>query len=449
MKKHYVVIPSNTDLNRGDQALIWESIRLSNDSGLIGDYYLLESGLNDKEVELQSWQTKERGYKFISPVLLHPGRNKEISNKNYMYNKKQLVGWGLQAISDLIISRCILSKNKKIYEFGINHIDDKQLKALNIIKTANAIIVKGGGFIHSYGKITDFYYMYYSLYHIYLAKRFGIPVIIMPNSYGPFKGMFIKRLVKKAFEGVSIITSRETISTNQLRNDLDLDVEVMPDLGFYLMDQCSINAKEYLDNLGVPLGIKKCVGITLRPYRFPKSNNPKEAYKNYINSIVELTKWMNKSDYHLVMVAHTLGPSKHEDDRIAINDVLININDKSNITVIEDSNFNCNDLKSIYKELDFVIGTRFHSVIFAMSSGTPAIAISYGGNKGKGIMNDIGIGKYEIDIENINFESIKNKLISLDSEKDMVKERINNYMKKAIIKREEFKEIISKKIVRK
>ena len=29
MKKHYVIILSNTDLNRGDQALIWESISVS------------------------------------------------------------------------------------------------------------------------------------------------------------------------------------------------------------------------------------------------------------------------------------------------------------------------------------------------------------------------------------------------------------------------------------
>ena len=48
-----------------------------------------------------------------------------------------------------------------------------------------------------------------------------------------------------------------------------------------------------------------------------------------------------------------------------------------------------------------MIGTRFHSVIFALNSGTPSLAIAYGGNKAYGIMQEIGLSKYVYPIEDL------------------------------------------------
>ena len=446
MKNHYVVIPNNTDLNRGDQALIWESIRLSEDSGLIGQYYLMECGLTEEEMHLQSWQTKEKGYEFISPILLHPGRGKKTNENSHMYSYSQLLKWGFQALGDFISSSLLLSKNKSINSIAKKMMSKEQLKALDVISKSKAVIVKGGGFLHSYGRITDVYYMYYSLYHIYLAERLGVPVIIMPNSFGPFEGIFINKMVKSAFKKAHVITARESISQKVVKDEIKIDADLMPDLGFFLENSKKMDMKDYLRQKSVPLGIKKCVAMTLRPYRFPKSEDPNIAYKNYINSIVAFAQWLRAEDYHLIMVAHTLGPSKHEDDRIAIKDVLDNINDKSNITYIEDLNLDCEDIKSLYGEVDYVIGTRFHSVIFAMACGTPSIAISYGGNKGEGIMKDMKLDEYEISIEDINEDNLKMKFIKLIEEEVIAKEKISDYIKYSNNKRKEFIDIIRSKV---
>ena len=53
----------------------------------------------------------------------------------------------------------------------------------------------------------------------------------------------------------------------------------------------------------------------------------------------------------------------------------------------------------MYSYYDLVVGTRFHSVIFALNVETPAIAIAYGGYKATGIMADIGLSEYVIPIE--------------------------------------------------
>ena len=42
----------------------------------------------------------------------------------------------------------------------------------------------------------------------------------MPNSYGPFKGPFVKRIAKNALKKCELVTSRETISQNMVYKEL-------------------------------------------------------------------------------------------------------------------------------------------------------------------------------------------------------------------------------------
>ena len=71
--KKIILIPSNTDLNRGDQALVWESIRLIND--VFGQekvqVSLIETGDNEQDRSRQNNQTRQLGYSFIRPILKH------------------------------------------------------------------------------------------------------------------------------------------------------------------------------------------------------------------------------------------------------------------------------------------------------------------------------------------------------------------------------------------
>ena len=79
----------------------------------------------------------------------------------------------------------------------------------------------------------------------------------------------------------------------------------------------------------------------------------------------------------------------------------------SEYAIVSVPDYDCRKMKGIYGECDFVVGTRFHSVIFAMSEGVPALAIAYGGNKGTGIMMDIGLSHMAIPIEDFSFAVVK------------------------------------------
>ena len=57
-------------------------------------------------------------------------------------------------------------------------------------------------------------------------------------------------------------------------------------------------------------------------------------------------------------------------------------------------------IKAAYNQLDFLIGTRFHSVIFSLTSGVPCIAIEYE-HKSRGIMRELGLEHWVLAIGDV------------------------------------------------
>ena len=138
--------------------------------------------------------------------------------------------------------------------------------------------------------------------------------------------------------------------------------------------------------------------------------------------------YLLKSSYHVTFFAHTLGPSAHEDDRIALKQTISMLPRfcKKEITYIEDPELTCKDAEKIYSYYDFMVGTRFHSVIFALNVGVPAIAIAYGGNKSRGIMKDFGLEDFVLDMNDLECDSIVNCFIRLEKNKDWYLRKIES-----------------------
>ena len=67
MKEKVILIPGNTDLNRGDQALVWESINIIKDV-----YDSPEIILMKGDDHRQYAQTEKLGYPMIDTILKHP-----------------------------------------------------------------------------------------------------------------------------------------------------------------------------------------------------------------------------------------------------------------------------------------------------------------------------------------------------------------------------------------
>ena len=418
--KKVLIIPACTDLNRGDQALVWEAAYLLEDALKDEDnnIAIVDYGMNDKDRARQSKQTRDAGFNVIRNIVENPKRvnYKENDSEGVHANKTQFFRAGFMAAFDFLRHFLLLVlPSKKM--FNILFKDKEHRESYDYIQETDFFVIKGGGFLHTYGKIEDLYYLWFGLYYILLAKRLGKKTILLPNSVGPITGVLNRHFIKYVFKKIDLVYAREDISVKCLESIGVESAKFGFDLGYYSKvddvehEVLNENIDDKTDKLNV--------GITVRPYRFPGSIDPTERYNNYINSIVKFCN-DNKENITFKFIVQVQGPSAHETDLIAITDVTNNLELDVDYEII-DANRNYKQMLSLYSSLDYLIGTRFHSVIFAQISGIPSLAIAYGGNKTRGIMRKINLEDYVIDIESITsdkLESVFGRL--MDNKKDYI-----------------------------
>lgn len=435
MNKKVLIIPSCTDLNRGDQALVLETanvIKKSYDEKV--DIYMMSSG--------NSEQCESFGLKSFNDILKHPSRGSKMKN-NIKYGKMIKLKWGIIALKDFLVSNLLLNRFTRFMVYPFLNKETK--KSINLYKECDACFVKGGGFLHDYsGGLIGIYTMYYLTFHIKLALAMNKKVYIMPNSFGPFKSKINKKSLNRLLNKVMIVTARESISSSRKTNGLDREISRFPDLAFFLTDEYSEDKWHEFEKKYDLKENQKYVAITVRPYRFYQYNNPKEKYTQYKETFIEFSKFLNQKGYIPLFIVHTTASNDHENDWICIEEITKEIEDKESYKIIRDDSLNCYDLKYIYGHCKYIVGTRFHSVIFSIAKEIPAIAITYGGNKGDGIMKDMDMEQYAIKIGELTFEKLKNKFEQLENEREMIIKKIRKYIKNCNIKYEELIEKIKK-----
>lgn len=424
--KSAIVIPTATDLNRGDQALVWEAARFVIDSGLAQEVSVIHAGTYGSEL----WpdQTEAEGFRLLEGLQPDPRRGRSQKKERLHDGIWSLFALVSNSLFDFTMGMWILltANWPRLAELVLNA---GQKKTLQAFREASVLVVKGGGFLHSNGELRAPYYVWFQLFYFRLAQRLGKPVIVLPNSFGPFEGFTVKWQMKRVLSRCQFIAARETISAMALGELLGREIPVYPDMGYFLRGSSEDAGRRICLEAGVPLGDKPCVGFTVRPWRFPGLTNPEARYEKFLDSIAALVRHVDRCGFHPVLVAHVLGPGAHENDSYAIEELLPRL-DGIRTTFLNIPG-TCRELKSVYSLMDIVVGTRFHSVIFAQGSGVPAMAVTYGGNKGQGIMVDLGLEDFALPIESVSAESLCRAFDNLIEEFERVHARLKRWQQES------------------
>ena len=429
-----IVIPAVTDVNRGDQALVWEAASLIKETDVCDEVMLLDGGENTEESELQGNQTRELGYQLINGILPHPRRGRYSKEEKIKETKLSFLLIVAFSIFDFLWGQTVLlcAPFPKLVSLLL---DREKYKTYLAFRNTRAIVIKGGGFLHAYGGLSATYYIWYQLFHFRLARRLNKPIIVLPNSFGPFEGLFVKPQIKDVLSSCLFISAREAISAKILGNVLGTTVPRFPDLGYYLKSADREIGEKICQQFGVPLGVQKCVALTLRPYRFPGACDPTASFSRYIDAMAELVRHLANQGLYPVFVTHVAGPSAHENDRLAIEEVRSKLDNVEHSWI--DFEGDCRDIQAVYGCMDYLVGTRFHSVIFAQNSGVPCLAIAYGGNKSVGIMVDMDLGDYVTPIEDVTGEILCSQFDLLVENTEEIKEKMKVWQKLAWKQRQE------------
>jgi colanic acid/amylovoran biosynthesis protein len=417
--------PGVLDCNRGDQALVWEAIRTLRKCSPDCEIAIMSDVYDDPD-DNQSRQTRKLGIEILPLLLPNPRRAATKNKVEVIDSGWSLVKMRLRAILDFIEMNILLllprSWNLSRISFGKD-----RYRTYEFLRECDAFVIKGGGYIYAYRGLRWAYYIWFGLFPLMLAQRCGINVIILPNSFGPFDTKWGRWLARRVLSRCEIVTAREPESFEVLNALTPGHAKLFPDMAFNVEPVDSQWAKEELICHGIALGKKPCVGITMRPWRFPNAEDPREKYMNYIKAFATLIEYLLDNGYTPVLFAHVVGPHAHEDDRIALHDVL-QATPATDRVIYIDGDYNCRQIKSLYGLMDFMVCTRFHSAIFSIAQDIPCLVIGYQGYKATGIMGEIGLENFVCSIDDVDCDLLIRAFERLVANQREVKQNMDTYV---------------------
>ena len=289
---------------------------------------------------------------------------------------------------------------------------------------SDLVVAVGGGYIRSRKGLFNRLNIPLLLHPLLFGHMLGKQTVLYSQSVGPFVNGYEPALVGYVLRKMDVVILREDISVALLeRIGVHENVVRSIDSGFLLRAKRSVNVRK---QYGIPSDTL-LIGVTVREWL---GGEEQEAYERAVAGALDAA--VSRYSARVLFIPQVTA-TKGDDDRIASRRVRSYMLHQEEATVINDAPDHF-DVKAIYNELDVLLGTRFHSVIFSLTSFVPVLAIEYE-HKTSGIMHDLGLDRWVVKIEDATEDVLAKGLRELITEqatyRAQLKKRVPPYVAQA------------------
>lgn len=254
-------------------------------------------------------------------------------------------------------SPCRWSYGKKLNTLrNIKH-TIQNTKFSKIAKQCDVIIdmTQGDSFSDIYGK-QRFYEWTHAKQHI---EKMGIPLIIGPQTIGPFFDDEVRQIAKKVIDKAALVMSRDQKSADDVAVLTKKKIVIGTDVAFMLPYQCHNNLRNDKICIGInPSGLLCRDKMDSSEFNMPLRTD----YDRYLNTLIDILTSDDKYTVHLIP----------------------HVGDEAFQFAKERTDCFCHhafespiEAKNCISEMDVFIGARMHATIAAFSSGVATIPTSY------------------------------------------------------------------------
>ena len=245
-----------------------------------------------------------------------------------------------------------------------------------------------------------------------LALSLGRPLILLPQTYGPFRSPRNERMARKLVSEATLAYARDPDSFDKMQTLLGSRFDPQRhfqgvDLAFGLRarepESLEPGVRQALADRGErPLIALNVSGLLTNEakaarQRFSLAANYPALIENLVTALLQTT------DAHILLVPHVQAPTGHYESDLDACQAVINAlpgryHDaaRRRITTVSRS-YDATELKWLIGQTDWMCGTRMHSTIAALSSGVPACALAYS-LKTRGVFETCGVGEAVADM---------------------------------------------------
>ena len=264
---------------------------------------------------------------------------------------------------------------------------------IDLLVEADMQVCVGGGYLRAKDDHVSTVILLLLFHQIWIAKLLRKPVYLYAQSLGPYPKKIQQRIAARGLKLADLVLVRESKS-RRLLEQLGVDearIVQVPDSAFLFRPKVNPRVRRLL---GAKTATEQVVGVTVRAWLNDAGQRRYE--KAVANFIVRLAE---RPNLRIVVIAQVTSEQQNDDDRVVGARIKRLVGAKENVLFL-DQRFSHYEIKSVFAQLDYLVGTRFHSVIFSLTAGVPALAIEYE-HKTSGIMQDLGLGEWVIAIEDV------------------------------------------------
>ena len=263
-----------------------------------------------------------------------------------------------------------------------------------------AAINGGDGFSDIYGE---------NLFHSRLSRiKFAMknksPLILLPQTIGPFKDSKILAEAKQIMEYASAVYVRDSKYTKEL-DEMGIKYEMTNDLSAYMKPEpWNIDVKP------------NSIGINVSGLAY--SNNFRDLagqFSAYPELMTRLVQHFQKKGKTVYLIPHAYGyndPEWDNDDMISGREFYNSLEDKNNVVLI-DKDLISPQVKYVISKMSFFIGTRMHANFAAIFTKVPVFGLAYS-FKFQGAFENNGIYNRTAMINNITSADIPGIIEQID-----------------------------------
>lgn len=291
----------------------------------------------------------------------------------------------------------------------------------NKIKCADVVINAPGGICMG---------GFYNWIHVALlgiAKRMGKPIAYFGRSIGPFDDSSEEfRLFKRrSFELLRYFGYISLRDAKSLKIADEIGIHPIQTVDTAFLDNTSA---EIPDEVAKKIQGKKYVVFVPNSltWHFMYKNIAQDAIDDFYISIIQYI--LKDNDIMIVMLPQVPENNKNANDRYYF-ESLKNKGNSERIIVVDDK-YGSDIQQSIISKAEYVIGSRYHTIVFAINNAVPFVSLSYE-HKMSGLLETLEIKDRMVDITKIfnnkttidsAFITVVDKINSIPDCKDSCKE---------------------------
>lgn len=257
----------------------------------------------------------------------------------------------------------------------------------------------------------------------WMALRHGTPLILMPQTYGPFRTDACRRAAAAIVRRSELAWARDARSFDELKGLLGdaFDPEkhrAGVDVAFLLHPRAPV--RPLPQPLGAWLDASDDVPVIGLNVSGLLVNDPVGARArfglraDYTDAVCRLVaSLMARTDARIILLPHVLTPPGHyESDHDACLRVVESVKDgdRGRIGIVP-PDYEAGEMKWIISRTAWFCGTRMHATIAALSTGTPVAAISYS-PKTLGVFETCGQGEHVADPRALDTVELVERLLA-------------------------------------